>query len=62
NLVIPTIPQVAFAGGGAVTPQVTEVMRLDLSTDGRPSASITAPPADIRGIVNALREYERRMR
>ncbi|MBF0141818.1 MAG: hypothetical protein HQL74_16290, partial [Magnetococcales bacterium] len=62
NLVIPTVPQVALAGGGAVPTQVAEVIQLNLSINDRPKASITAPRADIRGIVSALRELERGMR
>ncbi|MBF0175191.1 MAG: hypothetical protein HQL83_17410, partial [Magnetococcales bacterium] len=62
NLVIPELPKMAFAGGGSVAPQVTEVMRLDLSMNGRPAASITSPRADVRGLVTALKELERGMR
>ncbi|MBF0273587.1 MAG: hypothetical protein HQL98_16200 [Magnetococcales bacterium] len=62
NLVIPTIPHMSFAGGGAVTPQVSEVIHLNLSMNGRPAASITAPRADVRGLVTALKELERGMR
>ncbi len=61
NLVIPTLPQVAFAGGGSVTPQVTEVIRIDLTSNGHPSASILAQPFGAREFVNTLRELERRM-
>ncbi|MBF0126635.1 MAG: hypothetical protein HQM02_05425, partial [Magnetococcales bacterium] len=61
NLVIPTLPSVAFAGGGSVTPQVTEVIRIDLTSNGHPSASILAQPFGAREFVNTLRELERRM-
>ncbi|MBF0155538.1 MAG: hypothetical protein HQL64_17530, partial [Magnetococcales bacterium] len=62
NLLIPTIPSMALSGGGSVTPQVSEVIQLNLSMNGRPAASITSPRADVRGLVTALKELERGMR
>jgi hypothetical protein len=62
RLLIPSVPPVAFAGGGSVTPQVEGVVQLDLSFGGRPVASIPGPRQQIRQMVDALKELERGMR
>ncbi|MBF0152369.1 MAG: hypothetical protein HQL64_01320 [Magnetococcales bacterium] len=59
SLVIPRIPQVAFADSGAVSPQAMEMVRLDLTTNNRPAASITTPRDQVRGLVDALKELQR---
>ncbi|MBF0602135.1 MAG: phage tail tape measure protein [Nitrospirae bacterium] len=59
NLVIPELPRMAFAGGGSVSPQVTEVVRLDIFNNNRPSTSITAPRDQVRDLVRTLQDLTR---
>ncbi|MBF0153630.1 MAG: hypothetical protein HQL64_07815 [Magnetococcales bacterium] len=44
---------------GQSLPQVAGVVRLDLTTNNRPAASITAPRDQVRGLVDALKELQR---
>lgn len=60
NLVIPELPRMAFAGGGSVSPQVTEVVRLDISNNNRPVTSITAPRDEVRNLVRGLKDMKLR--
>ncbi|MBF0143051.1 MAG: hypothetical protein HQL59_06285 [Magnetococcales bacterium] len=60
NLVIPTIPPMALAGGGAVTPQVEGVVRLELVTGSRQEPPfLTGSREQVRGFVRALQEMQR---
>lgn len=57
---IPAIPSLALAGGGQVSqPPVEGVVRLDLTMNGRPAASITSPRQQVRQLVDALKEMQR---
>ena len=62
RLAIPVIPPMEFAAGGAVSPPVEGVVRLDLFSGGRPVASIPGPRQQIRQFVDALKELERGVR
>ncbi|MEO5330548.1 MAG: phage tail tape measure protein [Magnetococcus sp. YQC-5] len=60
NLRIPVIPRMAFAGGGEVSsPKVTEVVQLDLMSNGRPEASVHGDRESIRKFVNSVTELAR---
>ena len=60
NIAIPAIPRLALAGGGQISqPPVEGVVRLDMTMNGRPAASITSPRQQVRQLVDALKELQR---
>ncbi|MBF0625845.1 MAG: phage tail tape measure protein [Magnetococcales bacterium] len=58
-LQIPAIPSLGMAGGGIASPSIEGVVRLDLTMNGRPAASITSPRQQVRQLVDALKELQR---
>ncbi|MBF0604599.1 MAG: phage tail tape measure protein [Nitrospirae bacterium] len=57
HITIPMVPK--LAEGGPVNARSVDVMRLDLTINGRPKPSVTAARADLQSLVQTLQEATR---